>query len=135
MKRSCIIVFGLFLFGPILFPGCGFGKRSESAHDREMRLGLVQKYIHKGMSQADVAEAIGSPNIVTKDSEEQESWIYDKIASEASYSRKDFHWALLLISGSRDSASLQSNQRTLTVVIKFDKHSRVKTLSYHSSKF
>jgi hypothetical protein len=33
-----------------------------------MTLGVVQKEIHKGLSQADVAEALGSPNIVTRDS-------------------------------------------------------------------
>ncbi len=114
---------------------CASEKHAESSNDREMTLGLVQKHIHKGMSQADVAEAIGSPNIVTKDSEGAETWIYDKIASEASYSRKDFYWTLILIGGSRDSGSSRSSQRTLTVVIKFDKNSRVSTLSYHSSKF
>src|SRR3972149_7131815 len=58
-----------------------------STKEREMTVGVVQKEIRKGMSQADVAEALGSPNIVTKDSLGDETWIYDKIATEASYSR------------------------------------------------
>ena len=51
-----------------------------------MTLGIVQKEIRVGLSQADVAAALGSPNIVTKDSADKETWVYDKIASEASYS-------------------------------------------------
>src|SRR5512139_2357301 len=58
-----------------------------SSREREMTVGIVQKEIRVGMSQADVATALGSPNIVTKDSGGKETWIYDKIATEASYSR------------------------------------------------
>src|SRR5512144_3058182 len=57
-----------------------------STQEREMTVGIVQKEIRVGMSQADVAGALGSPNIVTRDSEGKETWIYDKIATEASYS-------------------------------------------------
>ena len=58
-----------------------------STQDRALTVGTVQKEIHTGMSQADVAESLGSPNIVSKDNGGQETWIYDKIATEASYSR------------------------------------------------
>jgi hypothetical protein len=39
------------------------------------------------MSGTEVAVALGSPNIVTRDSGGKETWIYDKIATEASYSK------------------------------------------------
>ncbi|MDB6058072.1 MAG: hypothetical protein JWO95_1916, partial [Verrucomicrobiales bacterium] len=52
--------------------------------DRALTLGLVQKHIKPGVSQVDVATALGSPNIVTGDNQQRETWIYDKIASEAS---------------------------------------------------
>ncbi len=42
-----------------------------------MTVGIVQKEIRIGMSQADVAAALGSPNIVTRDSEGKETWIYE----------------------------------------------------------
>src|SRR3954471_2706526 len=58
-----------------------------SANDRALTLGLVQKHVKVGVSQADVAVALGSPNIVTGDNQQRETWIYDKIASEASYSQ------------------------------------------------
>ena len=88
------------------------------------------------MDQAAVAEALGSPNIVSKDKEGKETWIYDKIASEVSYSTGSSGIGLLLVGGlSRNSGAAASTQKTLTVVIKFDDQQLVDTFSYHTSKF
>ena len=106
-----------------------------SSHEREMTLGIVQKEIHHGMSQADVASALGSPNIVTKDQEGHETWIYDKIANEVSYSQ-DMGGVWLILGGYQKQAGARgSTQKTLTVVIKFDEQSFVDKVSYNSSKF
>src|SRR4051794_23245021 len=58
-----------------------------TTQDRAITLGLVQKQIKTGLSQADVAAVLGSPNIVTGDNENHETWIYDKVATEASFSQ------------------------------------------------
>ncbi len=47
-----------------------------------LTVGVVQKDIHKGMAGAEVAEALGSPNIVTSDENGGEVWIYDRISTE-----------------------------------------------------
>jgi hypothetical protein len=47
-----------------------------------MTVGKVQKEIRVEMSSADVAQALGSPNIVSTDEERREVWIYDKIATD-----------------------------------------------------
>ena len=39
------------------------------------------------MSGAEVARVMGSPNVVTKDGDNSEVWIYDKISTTASASR------------------------------------------------
>jgi outer membrane protein assembly factor BamE (lipoprotein component of BamABCDE complex) len=122
-----------------------------STQEREMTVGIVQKEIRVGMSQADVATALGSPNIVTKDSGGKETWIYDKVATEASYSRSSGTVAggagagglagpSLILGGVGGSATRQagassSTQRTLTVIIKFDTKNDVESFSYHASKF
>ena len=126
-----------------------------STKEREMTVGVVQKEIRRGMSQADVAEALGSPNIVSKDSVGDETWIYDKIATEASYSRsgQEEKWGgvggagallgpVLLLGGvgyekrgSIEGGASATTQKTLTVVIKFDRKGLVKDFSYHASKF
>lgn len=116
-----------------------------------MTLGLVQKEIKVGMSQADVAAALGSPNIVTRDKEGRESWIYDKIATEASYrdskgnvsgsvAGTTFVADTLLLgmiggSQSRSSGASATTQKTLTVIIRFNNEGLVDSFSYHSSTF
>jgi len=103
------------------------------------------------MSQTDVASALGSPNIVTRDSEGRESWIYDKIATEASYSKSSGSVGggtgaggipgttliLGLIGGgySKEAGAARTTQKTLTVIIKFEKNNLVESFSYHASKF
>ncbi len=109
-----------------------------STKERETTVGVAQKEIHTGMSQADVAEALGSPNIVTRDSDGKETWIYDKIATEASYSRDSGGTGLILsLFGvySKEAGAVSSTQKTLTVVIKFNENHLVDSFSYHASKF
>lgn len=119
--------------------------------ERTFTLGLVQREIRPGMSQAAVAEALGSPNIVSKDDSGQEVWIYDKIASEASYRSSRTNAGILggvggmagsvlllgIPSFNYDAAEANStsSERTLTVVIKFNSSQQVRDASYHSSRF
>ena len=122
-----------------------------SSREREMTVGIVQKEIRVGMSQADVAVALGSPNIVTNDGSGKETWIYDKIATEASYSASSggisggagaggLAGSALILGGvgggySKSAGASSTTQKTLTVVIKFDNKRRVESFSYHASKF
>jgi hypothetical protein len=95
------------------------------------------------MSAADVASVLGSPNIVTTEEERQETWIYDKISSDVTYSRSSGTIVGLIFGsagggagvGSTSAGSSSSSQRTLTVIIRFDGNSKVRDFSYHSSRF
>lgn len=110
-------------------------------------VGTVQKEIRVGMSGAEVAAALGSPNIVTTDEERREVWIYDKIATEVAYSTSSGGLSALLIgsggsaaggigpSGVRSAGASSTSQRTLTIVIKFDQDKRVRDFAYHASSF
>ena len=100
-----------------------------------MTLGIVQKEIHAGMGQDEVATALGSPNIVTRDANGQETWIYDKVATEASYSRSDAYGTILILGAGSAAGAAASTQKTLTVVIKFSADQRVESFTYHASKF
>jgi hypothetical protein len=103
------------------------------------------------MSSAEVAAALGSPNIVTTDDERREQWVYDKISTEKAYS-SDSGGILTLIFGSGSindnggggglfpsyqggSGAAASTQKTLTIIIKFDHAHRVRDFAYHSSTF
>lgn len=132
---------GIIIMLPSVLLGCMTAAQHQaslgSTYEREMTVGVVQKEIRVGMSQADVATALGSPNIVSRDSDDKEAWIYDKIASEASYSTGSWGTGLILapIGGySQSSGAASSTQKTLTVVIKF-RNNKVDSFTYHSSKF
>lgn len=126
-------------------------QQTHGAQERQMTVGVVQKEIRKGLSAAEVAEALGSPNIVTTDTEGREIWVYDKISTDVTYSRDSGGLsAILLIGGtsgataggglgsgnySRSAGAQSKTQRTLTVIIKFDEHNKVRDFAYHSSRF
>jgi outer membrane protein assembly factor BamE (lipoprotein component of BamABCDE complex) len=115
--------------------GCGAGyhaRSTQAAHDGDrLSVGTVQREIRRGMSGGEVAEVLGSPNIVSTDEEGREVWIYDKISSEVTYSATS--GTLILFSGSTGASS--RSQRTLTIIIKYDADGRVRDVAYHSSRF
>lgn len=106
-----------------------------STAEREMTLGIVQKEIHAGLTQDEVIAALGSPNIVTRDAEGRETWVYDKIASEATYSRSDAYGTILILGAGTAAGAASTSQKTLTVVIKYGANQRVESFTYHSSRF
>ena len=103
--------------------------------DGNVTVGTVQKEIKIGMGSVDVIKALGSPNIVQTDDDRNEVWIYDKISTQVNSSSSKAGVWLLLFAASSNQGSSSSSQRTLTVIIKFDKNSKVKDFSYHTSRF
>ena len=121
----------------VILGGCmsssDHARQLPSYQERNMTVGIVQRDIRKGMTAAAVAEALGSPNIVSKDKDGKESWIYDRLATEAAYSAGSGGILSLLI-GSRNAGAVSSTQTSLTVIIKFV-NGTVSDYSYHSSRF
>ena len=135
--------------------GCmSAGKHREAVRDDStdrISVGTVQREIHKGMSSADVVSILGSPNMVTTDNERRETWVYDKVATEQVYSASQGGLGGLLGglvggaagglvgggSGSfeRGSGASATNQRTITIIIKFDENGKVRDYSYRQSSF
>lgn len=126
-----------------LISGCASAARhSDLTQDNKadrITVGKVQKEIRIGMPSSQVIEALGSPNIVTTDEERREVWVYDKIATDVSYSDSESGagvWLLIMgVGGSGRSGSQSTSQRTLTIVIKFDADKKVRDFAYHSSSF
>lgn len=104
------------------------------AGDR-ITVGKVQREIRIGMSSAQVIEVLGSPNVVSTDENRLEVWVYDKIATDVSYSNSNGGVWLLLGAVGGNSGATSTSQRTLTIVIKFDADKKVRDFAYHSSSF
>ena len=123
--------------------GCTGAQHYNPQADEQLTVGAVQKEIRIGMAGGQVAEILGSPNIVSTDEDRNEVWIYDKISTQ--YVRADAKAGILAIGGGSDvvggvgasgsQSSGASSQRTLTVVIKFDENSLVRDFAYHTSRF
>ena len=106
----------------------------DTSSDR-VTVGNVQREIKLGMSGADVAKALGSPNIVTTDDERREVWIYDKFSTDTTVSESSGYGTLIILGTSSSAGSSSTTQRTLTVIIKFDKEKKVRDFAYHTSRF
>ncbi len=134
----------------VALSGCMTATQHREAVQNEtgdrLTVGAVQREIKVGMSGAEVVAVLGSPNIVTTDEERREVWVYDKVATESVYSESHGGaLALILATGSVAGGALPSagssagarstTQRTLTVIIKFDRESRVRDFAYHASQF
>ena len=100
-----------------------------------LTVGKVQRQIRIGMTSAEVAEVLGSPNVVTTDEERREVWVYDKVSSDVTYSQSEGYGTLILLGTTRGSGSSSTSQKTLTIIVKFDANSKVRDFAYHSSKF
>ena len=139
--------FVLLLAGAHLAGASERRQEPKATSEREFTLGLVQKEVRVGMSQADLSSALGSPNILTRDSQGRESWVYDKFATEARVTSSGFGGGagglgsagtsllLGLLNGYKKDEKTVSSQRTLTVVIRFEPDGRVESFSFHASRF
>ena len=123
---------------------------AQQAGDK-VTVGTVQREIRVGMSGADVAQVLGSPNIVTTDEQRREVWVYDKISTTNAYSYSSGGVSVLALGGGLVGSALvggavvpsasggagasSTSQRTLTIVIKFDEEKKVRDFAYHTSSF
>jgi len=94
-----------------------------------------------------VAERLGAPNILTRDGEGREAWVYDKVSSEIEASSGSIGIAggglgvgstfagLLGINAGKRSDRARSSQRSLTVVVRFSGAGTVETFTWHDSRF
>ncbi|MDR2770060.1 MAG: outer membrane protein assembly factor BamE [Rickettsiales bacterium] len=99
--------------------------------EESLTVAKAQREIKIGMSSAEVVEALGSPNIITADDTQRETWVYDRVSTNVSSSQSGV-W--LVIAGAGSSSRTQ-NQRTLTIVVKFDKNGKVRDFAYRTSAF
>lgn len=152
MKKANMI---LLLFPAVVFLGCATaGQHRQDVRDDtpdRLSVGKVQREIRVGMTNAQVIEVLGSPNMVTTDEKRREVWVYDKVATEHAYSTSSGGISALILGGvaggsgaggagvggsyGAGAGATSSTQRTLTIVIKFDEESKVRDFAYRQSSF
>ena len=126
MKKILIALF--VVAAPLIVAGCA---SVDPVKEEQMTVAKAQREIKIGMTSAQVVEVLGSPNMVTTDDQRRETWVYDRVSTNVSSSSSGV-W--LLIAGT-NSSSRSQNQRTLTIIVKFDEKSKVRDFAYRTSTF
>ena len=130
MRHLCTL---LALSLSVTLAGCG-GKQAEIKEDR-LTVGKVQGEIKVGLPASEVAELLGSPNIVTTDEKRREVWIYDKVSTDRVDTASSSFAGLIILGASSSDRSSSQRQRTITIIIKYDEEKRVRDLAYNYSQF
>ena len=137
LKKKIVAIF--IISYAAFFMGCVAARHAadtqEGLKGDKLTVGTVQKEIKKGMSGAEVAAALGSPNIITTDEQGREVWIYDKISTDRVHSESSGYGTLILFGYRGSSGSSSTSQNTLTIIIKFDNDKKVRDYAYHTSRF
>jgi outer membrane protein assembly factor BamE (lipoprotein component of BamABCDE complex) len=130
MKKTWIAL-GLCI--SVATASCG-GGTSEVREDR-LTVGKVQGEIKIGMPASQVAEILGSPNIVTTDEKRREVWIYDKVSTDRVDTSTSSHGTLIILGTSSSDSSSSTRQRTLTIIIKYDEEKKIRDFAYNYTQF
>ncbi len=115
------------LLGTALLGALGCKSPPPEEEGKQLTAGVVQREIRKGMSGAEVIEALGSPNIVTGDENGLEVWTYERYARSVE-TRESGYWVVFLW-GTKEQA--KGSTRSFTVIIKFDEKKKVREFAYH----
>ena len=126
----------IFAFVAIFSTGCSTGTSLYNPkQDEQLTVAKAQRDIKIGMSSAEVVSVLGSPNIISTDSERNEVWVYDKISTQQAVVSTSGGISILIAGVGGSGASSVRNQRTLTIIVKFNSEYKVKDISYHTSSF
>jgi hypothetical protein len=125
MKKIQLSIFGSFfvflLTACVQVPLATIPARQ--VETQKVTLGSIQMIVKKGATNSDVISALSSPNIVTTNKDGTETWVYDKVMTEAEY-----------VQGSNSGVAVKST-RTMIVVIKYDKNGRVEDVQYRQTSY
>ena len=123
-----ICIFTLtFLVGCATFP-----KEEEPAQQSNLTFGVVKSKIIKGQTtQAEILEIFGSPNITTKNRDDDEVWNYSRMSYKTAAGSDG--GSVIFFGGNR--AMSTATTASFDLIIIFDKNDRVKDYSVISAKF
>ncbi|MDR1413999.1 MAG: hypothetical protein LBI56_03630 [Puniceicoccales bacterium] len=128
-----------FLLSGILFfiSGCETQPHNYTyaAPPDQITIGTVQRFIRNGMYSYEVIDVLGAPNMVTKNAEGCETWVYDKIHSEYETRSSSSGLDLILFETGSARRTGSSGERTLTIIIHFDSEAKVSDFSYRTTSF
>ena len=110
---------GLFL----IFTGCAQQPVVVVDNVEKITLGDVQSKIKVGISSAEVINVLSSPNIVSTNKDNTETWVYDKVSVKSE------------MVATPNSTSTSKTSKTLIVTIKYNKNKEVESVQYRQTSY
>ena len=111
-------------------------KTPVDARNSPLTQGNVQLNLAVGKStKAEVLEVFGAPNITTRDGTGREVWSYQRHATVTQSSERTSLWTVILLGGSSTTTGFSQNNRTMTLIIKFDSSDIVADFRSRTSDF
>lgn len=133
LKKILNILFVLTIL--LTLNACTQRRRRYVPNEDRLSIATVQREIKIGMSSSDVVEVLGSPNMVTTDDQRRETWVYDKVSTSVESSSSGHGVWILLYDYENRNRTSSTTQRTLTIIVKFDKNNKVRDFAYRTSAF
>lgn len=116
--------------------GCATAPAPVDQRNSALTSGNVSMNLVVGQTtQAQVLEVFGAPNIVTMDGERNTVWSYQRHATVTQASGGSNYWTVVLLGGGQYAEGFQETQRTITLIIKFDKNNVVSDFHSRTSDF
>jgi outer membrane protein assembly factor BamE (lipoprotein component of BamABCDE complex) len=136
MILKYLIIAGVLAF----FTACTDSKNIQTPYiSEQITVAKAQHTIKKGMTSIEVIELIGSPNIISTNQLGNEIWVYDKVSTHNDLEKTSIGAVgfipALFIKGNTSISKNTSYQKTLTIIIKYDKNKKVNNISYHTTRF
>ena len=131
-ERAIIAVWLLLAAAVLLTSGCTTSQPKEDTASSNLTVGEVKMTIIKGQTtQAEVMQHFGSPNLVTRNSDNEEVWGYNKMSYETK-SGSDYG-TLILFGGSK--AVTSATTKSFDLIITFDAKDVVKEYKVISASY
>lgn len=107
-----------------------------SQRNSALTTGNVEMHIKVGVTTKNqVLENFGAPNITTTDGSGNEVWTYQRAATVSQSSSRSNYWTVILAGGGANAAGFEQSQRTMTLIIKFNKDDIVSDVRSRYSQF
>ncbi len=115
-KSPLILLLSVILVISFSISSCN-SKPSESSESSRLTMGEVKRTIEKGKTnQADILSIFGSPNLVSKNRQNNEVWAYNRMSYDTSSSQTS--GGFIFIGGSKASTSATTS--SMDLIITFD---------------
>jgi len=131
MKKIISVILLISLF--FITSSCAtFPRKQEPSQLSNLTFGIVKsKIIKDKTNQAEILKIFGSPNIITKNRDDDEVWNYNKMSYRTTEGADGV--SLIFFSGSR--AMTTATTESFDLIIIFDENDIVKDYSVISAKF